>query len=234
MSGAPQTAEPSTGFDFKALVFGQHIAVGITTDEVARRNDVEDSTPAVSVYRDRGTGRNAPIENPHTIVLEEDCVEGGRRNQGVEVVGPGPRSGVSSLVYGMTSSGLTPASEDTRAPHTAVESSRLLPSVCLQDDRICACVGLPHRLASGSSGCPEPPTPHDVTMPQTPSTMKDTVTITSMTTAMVGPARTTRSRPAPVAWRLRAAEGGRPRETSGTRPRGSWFSVGLQEANPVR
>jgi hypothetical protein len=81
------------GVDFDALVSDQHIPIGITADEIARRNDVEDASPSVGVHGHRGASCNTPIEHPDSIVLEEDRVERWRRDHGVEVIGPRPRGG---------------------------------------------------------------------------------------------------------------------------------------------
>src|ERR1700691_3657285 len=62
---------------------GEHIPIGITSDEVAARKYVEDSSPPVGMHWHRGTSRNTSIENSDPIVLKEDGVEAWRSDHRV-------------------------------------------------------------------------------------------------------------------------------------------------------
>jgi hypothetical protein len=72
---------------------GEHIPIGISTDEVAACKDVENATPPVGVHRNSATRWNTSIENSDPIVFEQDGVELWSSDEGVEFVGPRPLGG---------------------------------------------------------------------------------------------------------------------------------------------
>ena len=77
---------------------GEHIPIGIPTDEVTGRKNVENPTPPVGVHRHRRAGWNTSIENSDPIIFEQDRVESWRSDHGVEIIGPRPFGGPAGAV----------------------------------------------------------------------------------------------------------------------------------------
>ena len=61
----------------------EHVSIGITTHEVACFQDLEDAAPTVRVHGHSGAGCNMPIEDPDSVVLEDDAVKTGCSDHGV-------------------------------------------------------------------------------------------------------------------------------------------------------
>ena len=75
------------GFMLTAIEFD--VSVGVASNHVGAAEDVLHAGPAMGVNGDECAGRDEDVEHADMFVLENESMEVGRGDQGVEMGGPG-------------------------------------------------------------------------------------------------------------------------------------------------